>query len=250
VTLQARYLLGAVSFVIAIIGLMTAAGSSDSTLYIGGLAVAAAAFGLCWLLLKGYYDRWERDPARPRAARPYAVSNPEKAAPQTPPPALPPQMVGYGLPMAEAGRASIDAQTLTWLRGAAIAVAGLVALAVAASGAGFAYWGGLLVFALAVLMLFRMIGRSFEREQQPSTGPRSAAALPAPPAGSPRWLAGAAAGLIGLIALFLASSGGALYYLGILVAVAAFAYSFYMIKLTFDEREMRGRQLSSSPASW
>ena len=149
----------------------------------------------------------------------------------TPAPPVPSQPVSFSPPPGTARHEAIDPQTRTWIGGAIIGLIGLVGLIVAASGSGFAYWGGLLVFALAVLSLFRMIGRSFDGEDD------SRSRLPMPPPGPMRWIGGAVAGLVGLIALFVAAGGGTSYYLGVLVAIAAVAYVFFVMKTSFDEAE-------------
>ena len=235
VTFQTRIIMGAIAFVVALAALVTAANTDDATFHTGGLVVGALGFAVCWLLMKIHFDRWERDPNRPRRPAPRPPADPDEPAEMTPPPPVPPQTVSYSLPARETRHQALDPQTHTWIRGAIIGLIGLIGLIVAASGTGFGYWGGLLVFALAVLSLFRMIGQSFDGE--PHGEPQGRSGLPVPPAGPLRWIAGVVAGLVGLIALFIAAGGGASYYLGILAAIAAVAYVFYVMKTGFDEAE-------------
>lgn len=249
-TLQTRFIIGGIAFVIAVAGLLTAAGSDERSFYIGGLVVAVLGLAVCWLLLKGHFDRWERDPNRPRRAVPRPPSDPDEPADMTPPPAVPPQPVSYRPPPATPNpaarpqRPALDPETRNWIRGAVIGIVGLLGLFVAASGDGFAYWGGLLVFAVAVLLLFRMIGHSFD-EAARSDGAakpeptRRPSGVPVPSSAPLRWLAGVVAGLIALVALFVAAGGGASYYLGIIASIAAIAYVFYVMKTSFDEMERR-----------
>jgi len=231
VTLQTRFIYGGIAVIVAIAGLVTAANASEATFYIGGLVIAALALAFCWLLIKRHFDHWERDPARPRPT-PHLLSDPDEAA-ETPV-AAPrmPQAFQSVAPAARPAEASIDPQTRGWLRGVLVGVLALLGLLVAAAGdGGFAYWGGLVVFGLAVLKLFRMIGRAYDAPEGSSTD------LPTPPAGPMRWIVGAIVGLVAVAALFAASGGGTAYYLGILVAVVACGYIFHVMKVSFDEFE-------------
>lgn len=232
VTLQAGFIYGAIAGIVALVGLMVAAGASSEAYYTGGLILAGLGLLACALLIKSHYDSYERDPKRPRRPRPAPAAASAPAAPQQPSPQPSPQPVGQGFAAVQPQRESrLDAQTMTWVRGGAIGVVGLLGLVVAAGGGGFAYWGGLVVFALAVVSLFRMIGRAFDGQ-----GNGSAARL-VPEAGGLRWIVGGLSGVIALLALFLASGGGDGYYIGVMLALAAFTYVFYLIKTSFDENE-------------
>lgn len=225
-TLQARFIYGAVAGIVALVGLMVAAGASTSSYHTGGLILSGLGLLVCALLIKSHYDAYERDPNRPRRPRPLPAATP---APAAPPPA--PQPVGQGFAALQPRRESrFDPQTMIWVRGGVIGVVGLLGLVVAAGGSGFAYWGGLVVFALAVASLFRMIGRAFD-------GDSGTSARLAPEAGVLRWIVGGLSGVIALLALFLASGGGDGYYIGVMLSLAALAYVFYLIKTSFDERE-------------
>lgn len=227
-TLQARFIYGAIAGIVALVGLMVAAGASSETYHTGGLILAGLGLLVCGLLIKSHYDSYERDPKRPRRPRPLPA-----AAPVSAPPPSSPQPVGQGFAAVQPQQASrFDPQTMTWLRGSVIGVVGLLGLVVAAGGSGFAYWGGLVVFALAVASLFRMIGRAFDDDKGPS-------GRPAPEAGVLRWIVGSLSGVIALLALFLASGGGEGYYIGVMLSFAALGYVFYLIKTSFDEREGR-----------
>lgn len=230
-TLQTRFIAGAIAFVVAIAGLLTAANSADANFYWGGLAVAVIGLAVCWLLIKGHFDRWERDPNRPRRPIPPTSLTPDKPS-EEPSLSVPAGPTSYQTavtpPQPQTGSPAGN-----WIRGAVIGLVGLVGLFVAASGSGFAYWGGLLIFVLAILLIFQLIGRAFARAPAQDSG------LPVPGAGFGRWIAGVAAGLVALISLFIAGAGGAGYYLGIMAAIMAIAYIFYLMKIGFDEAEHR-----------
>ena len=89
VTLQTRFIIGAIAFVIALAALVTAANTDDAAFHTGGLVIGALGFAVCWLLMKIHFDRWERDPNRPRRAVPRPPSDPDEPADMTPPPAVP-----------------------------------------------------------------------------------------------------------------------------------------------------------------
>ncbi|WP_366554986.1 hypothetical protein [Aquibaculum sediminis] len=226
-TLQARFIYGAIAGIVALVGLMVAAGASSEAYHTGGLILAGLGLLVCALLIKSHYDSYERDPNRRRRPRPLPAAAPAPTAPPSSP-----QPVGQGFAAVQPQQESrFDAQTMTWVRGGVIGVVGLLGLVVAAGGSGFAYWGGLVVFALAVVSLFRMIGRAFDGQ-----GDGSAARL-VPEAGVLRWIVGGLSGAIALLALFLASGGGDGYYIGVMLALAALGYVFYLIKASFDEYE-------------
>lgn len=231
-SLQARFVAGAIVGLVALAALMFAARATDPTQHAAGLIVAGLGLLFCAFLIKQHYDRVERDPNRPRRPRRVPAETPPQPMRPPEPPPMPALTVGQGLPVAEASRASrIDPQTRTWIRGSIVGVVGLLGLVVAASGSGFAYWGGLLVFAAAVLKIFQMIGAAFDGASA------QRGSLPLPRRGERRWVAGAIVGVIAMLALFVARGGGDAYYLGLLVALAAIAYLFFMIKASFDERE-------------
>lgn len=226
-TLQNRFILGGIAAVLALFGLVLAARAEDSGLHVTGLIVTLFGLLFCAFLIKDHYDRLERDPARPKRPR---FADPAAHAAAPPPLYQPPPTPGQYLPAAERP-ARMDAQTRAWIRGGLIGVAGLLGLVVAASGAGFAYWGGLLVFAGAVLLLFRMIGRAFD---PPGAARRG---LPLPSSVEARWALGGLVAVIVVLALFAARAGGDAYYLGLIVAGAALAYLFWLLKASFDETE-------------
>lgn len=226
-SLQNRFILGGIAWVLALFGLVVAARAEDSTLHATGLIVTAFGLLFCAFLIKDHYDRLERDPTWPKRPR---FADPAGHKASAPPVYRPAAAPGQYLPAAERSP-RMDAQTAAWIRGGVIGVVGLLGLVVAASGAGFAYWGGLLVFAGAVLLLFRMIGRAFDPPGTPRRG------LPLPRAEEARWALGGLVTVIVVLALFAARGGGDAYYLGLIVAGAALAYLFWLIKASFDEAE-------------
>jgi len=228
VSLQNRFILGAIAGVLALFGLVVAARAEDPALHVTGLIVTLFGLLFCAFLIKDHYDRLERDPGRPKQPR---FAEPGAHDATVPPPVYQPAPTpGQYLPAAERSP-RLDGQSAAWIRGGLIGVVGLLGLVVAASGAGFAYWGGLLVFAGAVLLLFRMIGSAFD---PPGSGRRG---LPLPRAGETRWAVGGLVTVFVLLALFAARGGGDAYYLGLIAAGAALAYLFWLIKASFDETE-------------
>lgn len=226
-SLQNRFILGGIAAVLALFGLVLAARAEDPGLHVTGLIVTLFGLLFCAFLIKDHYDRLERDPARPKRPR---FADPAVHAPAPPPSYVPAAVPGQYLPAAERP-ARMDAQTRAWIRGGIVGVVGLLGLVVAASGAGFAYWGGLLVFTGAVLLLFRMIGRAFDPPGSTGRG------LPLPRTEEARWALGGLIAVIVVLALFAARGGGDAYYLGLIAAGAALAYLFWLIKASFDEAE-------------
>jgi hypothetical protein len=113
-----------------------------------------------------------------------------------------------------------------WLVGGVVGLVALAGLFVAATAhGGFWPYAGIVLFALAVLLLFRLIGRAFEKDGRP------APLVPVPERQATRlWLAGLLA-LAGVAGLFIAAGaqGGPGYYLGLILAGAAWLYVFRLI---------------------
>ena len=240
--IQTRFIYGGIAGILAIAGLLVAANATEQNFYVGGLVLSGLALLFCWLLIKRHYDRWERDPARPRPAAPPWAQAPEEGD-VTEEAARPTAVIRPGIEQplaAPAGDQGLDPQISQWFKGVVVGIIGLLGLGVAASAStsGFAYWGGLAIFALAVLQLFRMIGRACDPPGASAPG------LPVPLSGVRRWATGVVVGLVGLIALFVATGGGAFYYIGVMIAIAACAYIFYMMKVSYDEFEHHQKEPS------
>lgn len=113
-----------------------------------------------------------------------------------------------------------------WLRGGIVAIVAVLALFYAARGAeGFWAYFAMLVFVLAVLLLFRLIARAFD-----PPGVKSAL-VPVPRSQPARlWLTGALT-IAGIVALFVAARGGqgSAYYVGLLAAGVLWLYVFRLI---------------------
>ena len=113
-----------------------------------------------------------------------------------------------------------------WLRGGIVGLVAVLALFVAARAhEGFWQYFALLVFVLAVLLLFRLIARAFD---PPGT---ASPLIPVPGTQASRlWLTGLFA-LGGIAALFVAAGAGqgAGYYIGLLAAGLLWLYVFRLI---------------------
>lgn len=134
----------------------------------------------------------------------------------------------------------MDTSTKRVVAGAMIAIAGILGLGwAAAAGQGHGYALGLLVFVAAILSVFRLIRAHFDDPagQRTTLMPRLDDVVPTNDI--QRWLAGALAAVIALIALFVASGheGGSVGHdLGIAGFVLAVLYVFLLIKRGFDRR--------------
>lgn len=123
-----------------------------------------------------------------------------------------------------------------------IAVIGFAGLALAADGETWrSTYGGLLLFAAAVVLEFRLIDQHFDIKQ----GKRRRLQL-LPPVGAlvperlvDQWASGlliAALGLGGLYIAGRAPTGAAEHDLGLLVFVLAVLYEFALLKVAYDRR--------------
>lgn len=120
-----------------------------------------------------------------------------------------------------------------WVVGGLVGLVGVLALFVAARAhEDFLAYGGVVVFALAVLFLFRLIGRAYEQPGQRSP------LVPVPQRQATRlWLGGLMA-VLGLAGLFIAARAheGPGYYLGLLLAGVAWLYVFRLIAASVGSR--------------
>jgi hypothetical protein len=118
-----------------------------------------------------------------------------------------------------------------WLVGGLVGVIALAALFIAAGAhGGFWTYAGVVLFALMVLLLFRLVGRAFEPSEKPLP------LVPVPERQATRlWLAGVLA-IAGIAGLFIAAGahGGPGYYLGLLLAAVAWLYVFRLIAASID----------------
>ena len=157
-TLQTRFIAGAIVRG-RYRGTLTAANSADAN-SIG--AALASGDRPCRLLAA------DQRPFRPVGARPQqaAPPNPTHSSHPRQAPVRSPLTVPAGLRAIKPPSRRRNPKLVLRLAtgsGAVIGLVGLVGLFVAASGSGFAYWGGLLIFVLAILLIFQLIGRAFDR---------------------------------------------------------------------------------------
>jgi hypothetical protein len=113
-----------------------------------------------------------------------------------------------------------------WLRGGIVGIVAVLALFFAAHAhEGFGRYFAMLVFVLAVLLLFRLIARAFD-----PPGAKSPI-VPVPRSQPARlWLTGLLA-IGGVICLFVAAHGGngGSYYVGLMLAAVLWLYAFRLI---------------------
>lgn len=113
-----------------------------------------------------------------------------------------------------------------WLRGGIVAIVAILALFFAAHGGeGAGPYLAMLVFVLAVLLLFRLIARAYDPPGEKS------AFVPVPATQSCRlWLTGVFA-IAGIVCLFVAAGagGGSGYYIGLMLAGLLWLYTFRLI---------------------
>lgn len=113
-----------------------------------------------------------------------------------------------------------------WLRGGIVAIVAVLALFYAAQAhEGFGRYFAMLIFVLAVLLLFRLIARAFD-----PPGAKSPL-VPVPRSQPARlWLTGLLA-IAGIVCLFVAAGAGhgSGYYVGLMVAGVLWLYVFRLI---------------------
>ncbi len=113
-----------------------------------------------------------------------------------------------------------------WLRGGIVAIVAILALFFAAHGGeGFGPYLWMLIFIVAVLVLFRLIARAFDPPGEKSPF------VPVPRSQPARlWLTGVLA-IAGIVCLFVAAGAGAggSYYIGLMLAAALWLYVFRLI---------------------
>lgn len=219
-----RLCLGAVAALLGFGGLGMAASMHDGEVYYIGLAVFALAVLFVFWLIKGAFDDYERDPERPRRE----VKTPAKTAPAQA--AAPNPQPARSLPASVSGQPRfLSPAVKVWVKGGVIALLGLLALMAAsqAHGGGWSYYGGIFVFLLCLLALFRLLALQFEdAEQAPPL-------LPVPEDGTARVIRGVLAGLAFIVALSVAAGAhgsGLGYHGGLIAAGCAVFYIFYLIR--------------------
>lgn len=221
-----RICLGAVAALLGLGGLGMAASLHDGEVYYAGLAVFILAVLFVFWLIKRAFDDYERDPDRPRReVRTPAKTAPAPAATPNPQPARP-------LPASVSGPPRFLSPAIKlWIKGGIIAFLGLFALMAAsqAHGGGWSYYGGIFVFLLCILALFRLLARQFDDPERP------APLLPVPEDGTARLVRGALAGIVFIVALSVAAGAhgsGLGYHGGLIAAGCAVVYIFYLIRMS------------------
>lgn len=221
-----RICLGAVAALLGLGGLGMAASMHDSEVRYAGLAVFVLAVLFIFWLIKLAFDDYERDPDRPRRE----VKTPAKTSPS--PAAMPSPQPARPLPAYAASTPRFLSPAIKlWLKGGVIAFLGLFALMVAsqAHGGGWSYYGGLFVFLLCILALFRLLSLQFDDAERP------APLLPVPEDGTARLVRGVLAGLVFIVALSVAAGAhgsGLAYHGGLIAAGCAVVYIFYLIRMS------------------
>ena len=116
-----------------------------------------------------------------------------------------------------------------WITAIALAFSALLGLIMAAdSGNGAGYPLGLTLFALSTGFFFRLIKHHFDGKKED----RLFDIFPSRP--DNLWLLLILLGIVGLVALGLASTGGVLYSIGIAMFVVSCLMGFRVLKLAFD----------------
>ena len=116
-----------------------------------------------------------------------------------------------------------------WIAATTLAVSALLGLIVAAgSGNGAGYPLGLALFALSTGFFFRLVKHHFDGKSED----RLFDIFPSRPHNL--WLLLVLLGMLALVALGLASTGGLLYSIGIAVFVVSCLMGFRVLKLAFD----------------
>lgn len=219
--------LGALAAIVAVGGLAFAASASGADLYYIGLAVFALGVAGVFAFIKLSFDAYERDPERPRRE----VKAPAKSAPA--PAAMPAPQAAPRLPASQPASAPfLSPSVQVWVRGGIVAVIGVLGLVIAsaAHGGGWGYYGGIFVFVLCLLAVFRLIALQYDDAENP------APLLPVPEDPAARLVRGGLAVIVFLVALVVAAGGhgtGTAYHGGLIAAGCAVAYIFYLIQMSF-----------------
>ena len=202
--------------VVGLVGLVVAAQFPADGGYWAGLGIFGLALAGLFLVLKRHFDRLDHDPALPK--QPRFAEQSEMVMPPVPTVAAYVTTRGSDLPPAVAPARGGGFLPGAWLRAAVLLIVALGSLFVAAGSSGFFATVAIVVFVLAVLGLFQQLGGGAAEAGQ---------------AGG--WLAGAAAAVLVLAGLVAAAHGEKVVGdLGLIVAVAAVAYIFLLIKDAYD----------------
>lgn len=238
-----KAVVGFLAILVTLGGLAVAAGSGIGTTYYIGLAVAVLGILVTFGAIKLHFDEVEKSaPSTPPASASHAAVKPDTRTQDEPAgtPAYADTPASGHLPLSqEFGQDSfLDPGIKRWLLGTGLGLLGLFGLflAAGATSGGFAYYGGLVLTLLCALAIFRLIAMATAGETE-TPGPL----IPVPGSSMKRWGAGVVSGLVALIALFQASASGSGsgYYLGMIVAVAALLYIFYLMKVGYDLLEQQ-----------